>query len=112
MANSLKELIQQMQMVDGGFFEGTVIRASPLEIRPANITNYTINESMLTIPEHLTDYTVSVDVSGLPVTTTHGSGTASGNCTMVIKASLKQGDKVALFGYNNNKSFVVLGRLK
>ena len=111
MAGSLKECIQKMQMKDGGYYEGIVVRASPLELRLVNQEDFPITESMLIVPQHLRDYTVNADVSGLKVNTPDGSGTAAGSCTITIKNALAEGDRVALFGYDLSKSYYILGRL-
>ena len=98
-------------MKDGGYYEGIVVRASPLELRIANNNDFHIYENMVTVPKHLMDYEVNAEVTGLSVTTSEGHGTASGSCVIKIKNALEVGDKVSLFGYNENKSFYVLGRL-
>lgn len=81
---------------------GKVISVSPLKVQITN--QFTIPSSLLTVPQHLTDYAVEVDIP---------------NCTsaeiesksMVIHNALKIGDRVALLRSQGGQSYFILDRI-
>ena len=64
MANSIKGLVQELSGHDVQITQGTVVSASPLQIQMANDEKLVVGSSICYVPQHLTDYQVSVDLSG------------------------------------------------
>ena len=102
---------------------GTVISIAPLKIRVTN--QFTIPQSMLIIPEYLTDYEIDVTVKpdyGWATKNRSGGGGdaefASHNHDIyfnrkkiMIHGALKVGDKVVLLRQAGGQQFLVLDRL-
>ena len=109
---------------------GTVVSNNPLKVQVTNL--FTIPESLLVVPEHLTDHSVDVtinwttEISGNHVHT-FSSNTAdggdsieiggehhhllAGKKTMTIHNALKVGDKVALLRKSGGQSYFILDRI-
>lgn len=101
---------------------GTVISEKPLSIR---ITNELIlPESVLIVPEHLTDYEVKITTSGYgwitdkraggsgdPAYEAHDHDINQEKKTVKVHGALKGGDKVALLRQSGGQFFFVLDRL-
>lgn len=64
MANSIKGLVQELSGHDVQLAQGTVLSANPLQIQMSNDEKLIIGSSICYVPQHLTDYQVSVDLSG------------------------------------------------
>lgn len=88
------DAINNIQMCDLRY--GTVASTSPLKIKVTN--QFTIPSSLLVVPEHLTDHTVSVDLD-------------NDTKTMTIHGALKVGDKVALLRKQGGQSYFILDRI-
>lgn len=97
---------------------GTVTSVSPLKIRVTN--QLILPESLLTVPQHLTDYSVAVDVNWMTETVNVGENEAeieehshalTGTKTIKIYNALKVGDKVALLRKQGGQSYYVLDRM-
>lgn len=92
------DAVDNAQMCDLRF--GEVVSISPLNIKITN--NLTIPSSLLIVPEHLTNRTVSVTVNW---------ANESGTKTMTINGALKIGDKVALLRKQGGQSYFILDRI-
>ena len=109
MATGLLELIKRasldaidsVQMSDLRF--GTVVSTSPLKVQITNL--FTIPESMLIVPQHLTDYEVDVTPqSGWDVETTTIK-------KLKIHSGLKVGDKVSMVRKQGGQSYCIIDRI-
>lgn len=129
MKRAAMEVNDNAQMSDLRF--GTVVSTSPLKVQVTNLL--TIPSSALVVPEHLTDYKVSVtidwDTEEHTYTHTHtisdtysGGGSAgdhehthrhdvSGKKSIIIHNALKKGDKVALLRKQGGQSYFILDRI-
>ena len=105
---------------------GTVTSVSPLKVQVTNL--FTIPESLLIVPRHLTDYTVTVSMDWntegvgdhahtCPDGGTSGNGAhnhkvvSSKSKTLTIHNALKVGDKVALIRKQGGQAFYILDRV-
>ena len=97
---------------------GTVTSVSPLKVQITN--QFIIPQSLLVVPKHLTNYSVSVTVNWDTTSDGGGSGEAafashnhnvSGTKTMTINNALKIGDKVALLRKQGGQSYFILDRI-
>lgn len=105
---------------------GTVTAVSPLKIQITN--QFILPESILIVPEHLTDYEreVTIDWATENYTHTHTIGTphGAGSCSsdththavkgkkkMTVHGALKVGDKVAILRQSGGQFYYVLDRL-
>ena len=101
---------------------GTVTGTSPLKVQITN--QFTLPASLLIVPEHLTDHTVSVTVNWGTDSDTHYHSTDDGNTgnythdhsvsgkkSMTIHNALKAGDKVALLRKTGGQSYFILDRI-
>lgn len=96
------------QMCDLRF--GTVVGVFPLRIQVTN--QFTLPESLLIVPEHLTDYTVKCAFTLPPVTV--GDVTTNEepmDTDIIIQNALKVGDKVALLRKQGGQAYYVLDRI-
>lgn len=113
------EAMRNEQLCDLRF--GTVISVSPLKVQVTN--QFILPESVLIVPEHLTDHQVPVsfdwDTSMEVETETaseevpNHSHTITSNKTkkMTIHNTLKSGDKVALLRKTGGQTFYILDRI-
>lgn len=85
---------------------GTVISTSPLKVRITN--QFILPESILIVPQHLTDYEVEVEVHSW---NDSRGDSLNGTKKMTIKNALKVGDKVALMRKQGGQSYFILDRL-
>ncbi len=83
---------------------GKVTKASPLEIQVSNDAKLVVTESNTFVPKHLTNYSVSIHISGS--IDGHSIGTRS--CT--VNNALKRGDEVYMLSYNNGALYFVLDK--
>lgn len=97
---------------------GKVVSTKPLKVQVTNL--FTIPESLLVVPEHLTDHAVSVTINWNTGDRGGGDGMASfashnhsvsGKKTMTIHGALKVGDKVALLRKTGGQSYFILDRI-
>ena len=98
-----KEVYENDQPTDLRF--GTVVSTSPLKVQVTNL--FTIPQSMLVVPKHLTDYEVEVTVDW----TTENTDKLVGKKKMKVHNALKNGDKVALIRKHGGQSFYILDRI-
>ena len=106
---------------------GTVVSVKPLRVQVT--AQLTIPESLLIVPENLTDYTVKVSFNWqsetvLPHNHSYSEGVtgdsgahrhqiqSSGDKTITIHNALKIGDKVALIRKQGGQSYFILDRFK
>jgi len=59
---SIKEMFQGMMPNPPAVVRGEVISVSPLEIKVANDPKLVLNENVICLPRHLSDYTTTCDV--------------------------------------------------
>ena len=97
---------------------GTVINTNPLQVQVSS--ELTLPSSVLVVPQHLTNYTVSVSVSWSTDSKSGGSGESAfashnhginGAKSMTINDALKVGDKVALLQQKGGQSYYILDRI-
>lgn len=110
------EAVANAQMCDLRY--GKVTSIKPLKVHITNL--FTLPESMLIVPEHLTDHKVDVTVEWTTDNTSGGSGedafsshnhAIKGKKSMTIHGALKVGDKVALLRKQGGQSYFILDRL-
>lgn len=89
---------------------GTVTSVKPLKVKITN--QFILPESLLVVPEHLTDHDVKVSLKswGTSSSDSH-SHTISGENTFTIYNALKTGDKVALLRKTGGQSYFILDRI-
>lgn len=116
MKRAAKDMYDNEQPTDLRF--GTVVSVSPLKVQVTNL--FTIPQSMLVVPKHLTDYEVEVTVDWTTENKSGGSGDSAfsshnhdvkGKKKMKVHNALKNGDKVALIRKHGGQSFYVLDRI-
>jgi len=101
-ATGLKQLFSGMMPSQPGVVEGRVLSAAPLEVVLTNDEKVSLSGESLTVPQHLTDYTVSASVSGGDI--------SEPECNMTIKNGLRAGDTVYLLSFSDGKQYYVLDR--
>ena len=84
---------------------GKVNKVSPLEIQVVNDAKLVVTDSNTFVPKHLTNYSVSIHISGS--IDGHSIGTRS--CT--VNNALKKGDEVYMLAYNNGAMYFVLDKV-
>jgi hypothetical protein len=111
-----QQLSDDKQMCDLRY--GTVVNVNPLKIQITNLL--TLPQSVLVVPQHLTDHNVNVTVNWNTENTSGGSGensyashkhSVNGLKTMTIHNALKVGDKVALIRKTGGQSYYILDRI-
>lgn len=128
MKRASMDAVDNAQMCDLRY--GTVISATPLKVQIDNLL--TIPSPALVVPEHLTNYEVSVttnwDTEDHTYSHTHnlinGDGnievqqhtnthnhTIRGKKSMTIHNALKKGDKVVLIRKQGGQSYFILDRI-
>ncbi len=100
-ATSLKGLIQGMSGGEVQIYQGTVTSASPLKIQIVNDSSLIISSANTYVPQHLTNYTVTVSIDGSDIS----------GATMTVNGALKKGDKVHILSLFNGKQYYVLDRV-
>ena len=90
------EAMNNAQLCDLRF--GKVIAVSPLKVQVTN--QFTIPESLLIVPKHLTDYEVEVEGDWI-----------GGIKTMKINNALKVDDKIVLLRKTGGQSYFILDRI-
>ena len=105
---------------------GTVVSTSPLKVQITNV--FTVPESMLIVPKHLTDYEIEISLksdygwitqdtqNGTALSPTLSSHNHKHDITqskkkVFIHNALKTGDKVALIRKKGGQSFYILDRI-
>ena len=102
---------------------GTVISEKPLQVRVTN--QFIIPESILIVPEYLTDYEIEVTVSqdydwatqnrsggaGDPAFASHNHDIYFNRKKIKIHGALKVGDKVAMIRQAGGQHFFIIDRL-
>lgn len=77
---------------------GTVTSVNPIEIKVANDAKLILTDSNVYVPKHLTNYTVSIKISGE-------------NHECQVKNALKNGDEVYLLSYEEGSQYFVLDKV-
>ena len=119
------QLIENGQFCDLRF--GTVVKTSPLQVKITNLL--TLPQSVLIVPEHLTNHKVNVVIDWTTTTDSHKhvvkdstnkectveqdthSHKVNGTKTMTINNALKVGDKVALIRKTGGQYYYILDRI-
>ena len=120
MSGAVKLAAQQMmdngKMCDLTF--GNVTSVSPLKVQITNVL--TLPQSVLIVPEHLTDYTVDVTVDWVTDNKSGGeeqeafashNHSIDGTKKIKVHNALKVGDKVALIRKTGGQSYYILDRI-
>lgn len=124
MKRAAKETYENEQPTDLRF--GTVVSESPLKVQVTNL--FTIPESMLIVPQHLTDHEIEVSLksdygwitedteNGEPLSPIlsshdHKHDIIQSKKKVFIHNALKTGDKVALIRKYGGQSFYILDRI-
>lgn len=88
------DAVDNAQMCDLRY--GKVVSTNPLKVQVTN--QFTIPQALLTVPEHLTNRTMTIKIDGATK-------------TMVVYDALKIGDKVALLRKQGGQSYFILDRI-
>jgi hypothetical protein len=88
---------------------GTVTSTSPLAVQITN--QFVLPDSMLIVPESLTDHEVEVTVDWSTESAEGHKHSVTGKKTMIIHGALKTGDKVALLRKRGGQSYLILDRV-
>lgn len=101
----IKQLIQSMVPEQLGIVEGKVLSTNPLEVVLVNDDKMRLSSNTLVIPQHLTNYIVSVSS-----TTSNVEGHKHNISSLTINGALKSGETVYLLSFNGGKQYFVLDR--
>jgi len=71
---SLKQAFQNIIPQDVTILQGTVISASPLRIQVINDEKLVLSSNLICLPKHLTNYKMTVDISGGSAQASFASG--------------------------------------
>lgn len=111
MKRASMEAMENAQMSDLRY--GKVTSEKPLKVYVTNL--FTIPESMLVVPEHLTDYEIEITTDGYGWVTeeeqSHKHDIKQKKRKLKIHGALKVGDKVALLRKQGGQSYFILDRL-
>ena len=117
---SIKGLFQGLVPEGMNIDQGVVLTAAPLTIQLVNDAKLVLNTNTLCVPKHLTNYQVSVSLSGGTVNAEMAeeeehrhkleSITLIG-ATMTVNNALQAGERVYLLNFNEQKKYYVLGRV-
>lgn len=111
MKRASMEAMENAQMSDLRY--GKVTSEKPLKVYVTNL--FTIPESMLVVPEHLTDYEIEITTEGYGWVTeeeqSHKHDIKQKKRKLKIHGALKVGDKVALLRKQGGQSYFILDRL-
>lgn len=99
-ATSIKGLFQSLIIDKIKPLQGKVKSASPLIIQAENDEKLLLEGSDLIVPNHLTDYTVNVDIEGVVT-----------GAAMTVYNALKAGETVHLLSLNKGKLYYILDRV-
>lgn len=103
---SLRELMRAAVGIrTASIITGKVTDTDPIEISVDNDPKLVLDEDNVFIPKHLTDYTVSIHISGTI------DGHTIGTRTCKVKNGLEEGDKVYLLSYDEGALYFVLDRV-
>ena len=101
-ANDLVRAVQQISSdankagYPADVMSGTVIATSPLKIKVEQ--RFDIDNAQLIVPEHLTDYTMRMEIDGI-------------SRTVKVYSGLKVGQQVALIRQQGGQKFLVTDRV-
>lgn len=89
---------------------GTITSVKPLKVQITN--QFILPESLLIVPQHLTDYEVDVTIPNWKTSQYEGHTHAvEGKNKMTVHNSLKVGDQVALIRKTGGQSYYILDRI-
>jgi len=101
-ATGIKQLFAGMMPSQPGVIEGKVMSADPIEIALVNDEKVSLSGGSLTVPQHLTDYSVPASIAGGEI--------SEPECTITFKSGLQPGETVYLLSFSEGKQYYVLGR--
>ena len=120
MKRATMEYLDNAKMCDLRF--GKVVSVAPLKVQVTN--QFTIPESLLIVPEHLTDYEIKITTtgygwktdnasggSGMAEYASHNHGINQTERIVKVHGALKVGDKVSLLRKQGGQSYFILDRL-
>ena len=103
---SLRELMRTAVGIrTASVITGKVTDTDPIEISVDNDPNLVLDEDNVFIPKHLTDYSVSIHISGSI------DGHSIGTRTCTVKNGLEEGDRVYLLSYDEGALYFVLDKV-
>lgn len=102
-ATSLRQMFQSMVPDPVAVIQAVVISTNPLMVQAVNDDKLVLGSGLLCVPAHLSDYTVTVDISG-------GGGSAIKGAVMTVRQSLRAGDRLYLLSFNHGKKYYILDR--
>ena len=109
--NAAMDAMHNAQMCDLRF--GKVISTVPLKVQVTN--QFTIPESLLVVPEHLTNYELEVTTNGYGWITeeeqSHKHELKQIKQKLKIHGELEVGDRVALLRATGGQSYYILDRI-
>lgn len=118
MKRASMDAMNNAQMCDLRY--GTVVSITPLKIQITNV--FTLPESLLIVPQHLTDYELEITpIDWLTENRSGGSSYSSfeshnheikGKNKIKVHNALKIGDKVALLRKQGGQSYFILDRIR
>lgn len=88
---------------------GTVTSESPLKVQITN--QFILPESILIVPEHLTDHEIKVTTTGYGWEDVSGDEINKSEQKIKVHGALKSGDKVALIRQSGGQFYYILDRL-
>jgi hypothetical protein len=108
MKRASMDAMDNAQMCDLRY--GTVVSVNPLKVQITDL--FTIPESLLVVPQHLTNHSVNVTVNWLTDSPLdYHNHPINGEKTMTINNALKVNDKVALLRKQGGQSYFILDRI-
>lgn len=109
--NSLKEAFQGMSRPSAELIRGIVTAVAPVQIKAENDEKLVLCDT-LRIPQHLTNYMVSVTI---PTSGEHSQYSGNGShshtdVAMSVNNALKVGDVVYMLALSDGKEYLVIDR--
>lgn len=111
---SILSALKKGMPIDTTLLIGKVTKAKPLTIQLLDESKLSIGESLLTVPEHLTDHYVKVSIeTNSGSHSGHESGNGSHNhenVKMKMYDALKAGETVYILSLEGGNHYVIVGR--
>ena len=101
------EAMDNAQMADLRY--GKVINVSPLKVKITD--QFILPESLLVVPEHLTNYKVNITTDWETNPTENHKHNITGTKTITINNALKVGDNLALLRQQGGQGYFILDRI-
>jgi len=117
---SIKQKIQGLLPASDEVIQGTVMGVNPIKIQAEGDSKLIIGQGSAIIPQHLTDYTTTMDLSldrskanRIAISNSSANDLSTldiASASVTIHNALKLGDRVDLLSLNQGKKYYVLGR--